>query len=306
MNNTIEKWDSEAWLKEFLPIWDRRIRHEQHEFRAKYYQKHIKVVEAKSYISQSGKEVQIPWDPQEMMRASKMYSEEFSISPPEKVFDTKIEVWQMDCLDAAKKVQSETEGLTAVLNLANRQNPGGGVYTGSGAQEESCFLRSNYYTALYPFADYAEQYGLPRASQSYPLDRDFGGVWSKGITVFRGRELEGYPLLDEPWKTNFIAVPAINNPRTIEENGEKRLHPDMVRGTLNKIRTVMNIAADNDVTNLILGALGCGAFHNPPKHVAELFMQVLNEPLYKGRFNRVVFAITNEELCNIFTQVLIV
>ena len=248
-----EAWDSEEWLKEFLPIWDSRDRYEQHKFRARYYQKHIKVVEAQCYISQSGKEVQIPWDPYEMMNASKMYSKEFNVLPPEKVFDTKIEVWQMDCLDAAKKVQYETEGITAVLNLANRQNPGGGVYTGSGAQEESCFLRSNYYTALYPFAEYAEEYGLPKAKESYPLDRDFGGVWSRGITIFRGRELEGYPLLDEPWKTNFIAVAAINRPRTIEENGKTRLHPDMIQGSLNKIRTIMNIASDNNVTNLILG-----------------------------------------------------
>lgn len=67
----------------------------------------------------------------------------------------------------------------------------------------------------------------------------------------------------------------------------------------------MNIAADNDVTNLILSALGCGAFHNPPKHVAELFLHVLNEPIYKGRFNMVVFAIIYGDLCKTFAKALI-
>ena len=65
----------------------------------------------------------------------------------------------------------------------------------------------------------------------------------------------------------------------------------------------MNIAADNNVINLVLGAMGCGAFRNPPKHIAELFRQVLNEPQYKGRFRRVVFAIINEDLCNVFSDV---
>ena len=296
-------WDHETWLKEFLPIWDRRNRWEQHAFRAEYYKKHVALVQSGCYISRSGKEVSIAWDKMERMRASKMYSHEMHIDPPEKKYETTVEVWQKDCLDAAKMLQQETEGVTAVLNLANRQNPGGGVYSGSGAQEESCFLRSDYFTTLYPYAEYAAQYGLPKAKDQYPLDRNFGGMWSSGVTIFRGRELEGYPLLDEPWKTNFIAVPAINRPATVVENGETRLRPDMEEGMLNKIRTIMNIAADNNVDNLVLGALGCGAFRNPPKHVAELFKQVLNEPPYKGRFNRIVFAIFNEELCRVFADV---
>ena len=300
---SIPSWNAEKWLKEWLPIWDRRIRWEQHAFRAQYYKDHVKIVERRCYISQSGKEVHIPWDAYEMMTGSKLYSRELHPAPPTNVYDTVFEVRKMDCLDAARELQQKSDGITAVLNLANRQNPGGGVYTGSGAQEESCFLRSNYYTALYPFAEYAAQYGLPKAKESYPLDRNFGGVWSKGITVFRGRELQGYPLLDEPWKTNFIAVAAINRPPTVIENGEIRLRSDMVAASLNKIRTIMNIAADNNVTNLVLGALGCGAFRNPPKHIAELFLQVLNEPEHKGRFENVVFAILDSGLCDIFADV---
>ena len=182
-------WDAEKWLKKFMPIWDSRNKYEQHKFRSSYYKKHIELVEQGCYISQSGKEVKIPWDAYNMMHNSKMYCDEMTVSVPENIFDTNIEIWQMDCLDAAKKVQCMDDGKTAVLNLANRQNPGGGVFTGSGAQEESCFLRSNYFTALYPFAKYAYQYDLPKSKMQYPLDRNFGGMWSEGVTVFRGREL---------------------------------------------------------------------------------------------------------------------
>ncbi len=302
-SKNIPSWDAEKWLIEWLPIWDSRNRTSQHLFRAKYYQEHIKIVQSRCYISQSGKEVHIPWDAYEMMNSSKLYSQELHVGTPTNVYDTVFEVRKMDCLDAARELQQKNDGVTAVLNLANRKNPGGGVYTGSGAQEESCFLRSNYYTALYPFAAYAAQYGLPKARESYPLDRNFGGVWSEGVTVFRGLELQGYPLLDEPWKTNFIAVAAINRPPTVIENNEIRLRSDMISGSLNKIRTIMNIAADNNVTNLVLGAIGCGAFRNPPKHIAELFLQVLNEPEYKGRFKNVVFAILSGDLCDVFADV---
>lgn len=40
-------------------------------------------------------------------------------------------------------------------------------------------------------------------------------------------------------------------------------------------------------TTLILGALGCGAFGNPPKIMAEIFHSVLNEPEFKGLFESV-------------------
>ena len=300
---TPKAWDADKWLQEFLPIWDSRDRVRQHRFRAAYYQEHIRVVQNKCYISQNGKTVQIPWDADEMMKNSRMYRSEMHLTKPETEYDTVYEVWQGDCLDVAKLLQDTTGEKTAVLNLANRQNPGGGVFTGSGAQEESLFLRSNYFTAMYPFAPYASQYDLPRSEDQYPLDRDFGGVWSQNVTVFRGRELEGYPLLDTPWKTNFIAVAGMNRPPVVEESGELRFRSDMIPGTLNKIRTIMNIAADNGVINLVLGALGCGAFRNPPKHMAELFWQVLNEQEYKGRFRRISFAILGTDLCNVFGSV---
>ena len=44
-------------------------------------------------------------------------------------------------------------------------------------------------------------------------------------------------------------------------------------------------------TNLVLGALGCGAFQNPPELVARLFKEVFQEEEFKGRFESVDFAI---------------
>lgn len=46
--------------------------------------------------------------------------------------------------------------------------------------------------------------------------------------------------------------------------------------------------------SLELSAFGCGAFRNPPKHVAELFKAVFNEPEFKNRFRQVTFAIIDD------------
>jgi len=40
-----------------------------------------------------------------------------------------------------------------------------------------------------------------------------------------------------------------------------------------------------------LGALGCGAFRNPPQHIACLFRNVLKESEFQGVFNHIVFAV---------------
>ena len=64
---------------------------------------------------------------------------------------------------------------------------------------------------------------------------------------------------------------------------------------IEKIRTVLRIAAIEQRRNLILGALGCGAFKNPPKAVANLFKDVLCESEFTGRFEGIWFAVVDRK-----------
>ncbi len=61
-----------------------------------------------------------------------------------------------------------------------------------------------------------------------------------------------------------------------------------------KIRTILRIALAYGHDSLIPGAFGCGAFRNPPKHMAELFREVFNEEEFINSFSRVVFAIIDD------------
>ena len=62
----------------------------------------------------------------------------------------------------------------------------------------------------------------------------------------------------------------------------------------NKIRTIFRIGLAHGHDSLVLGALGCGAFRNPPRHVARLFYEVMDELEFKNKYRRIVFAILDD------------
>lgn len=305
--NNMPTWNSSNWQPTFRTASQRRNADALHNLRIDVYKNTLACVKAGGYTSATGALVTLNLTNIGPAH-NHFYSRPFTVAPTN-TGNCHIEVVEGDCLEFAKSLTEPLQrGEVAVLNMANRQNPGGGVMNGAGAQEEYLFRCSDYYRFLYRYKDYASQYGLSRARESYPMDRNHGGIFSCGVTVFRGPEEEGYPLLDAPWKVNFIAVAGINRPETVTVNGEQRLTDDMAQGNLNKIRTILRIAIDNHQRVLVLGALGCGAFRNPPKHMAELFNQALHETEFNGAFDAVYFAIKNDHNSqvnyNIFKQVI--
>ena len=90
---------------------------------------------------------------------------------------TIVKIENIDCLLAAEKLLNDGYH-PAVLNMASRQNPGGGVQTGAGAQEENLFRRTNLFQSLYQFTPYASNFGLHKSKYQYPLDRNFGGIYT--------------------------------------------------------------------------------------------------------------------------------
>ena len=75
-----------------------------------------------------------------------------------------------------------------------------------------------------------------------------------------------------------------------------------------RIREICRVAMEHQVTTIVLGAFGCGAFRNPPELVAQAFHEVLHEELYKHSFSKVVFAIKSngrpDDNYNVFSKVL--
>jgi len=182
--------------------------------------------------------------------------------------------------------------------MASGQNPGGGVLNGSGAQEENLFRRSNLFASLYQFASYAAQYGIKKSEKQYPLDRNYGGIYSQNVTVFRSSESSGYALLDVPFQTAIVSVAAINRPELQKINGQFQLARQLIEPTKEKMRTILRIAAKHNHNALVLSAFGCGAYCNPPEHIAVLFKEVFAELEFEGRFSMIVFAIISDQNSN--------
>jgi uncharacterized protein (TIGR02452 family) len=75
-----------------------------------------------------------------------------------------------------------------------------------------------------------------------------------------------------------------------------------------KIILILRMAAGERVTNLVLGAMGCGAYGCPPKAVAMEMKKVLEMEEFGGWFENVVFAVyaagpTGRENFEIFSEV---
>jgi len=190
--------------------------------------------------------------------------------------NSNIDFFNMDAIDCCL----EHSPNALVLNLADNFNPGGIVQMGSGAQEESLFRRTNYCRSL--------------KTEFYPLIND-ELIYSPGISVIKTSERTGWKSLYTNNNNNnlpkiaFVACPGIHNPRIIWVGGEKRLIESDVVMLKQKIRTIIQTAVKCKHETIILGALGCGAWKNPPKHVAEIFKDVLYE--YNGAIVNFYFAI---------------
>jgi uncharacterized protein (TIGR02452 family) len=65
----------------------------------------------------------------------------------------------------------------------------------------------------------------------------------------------------------------------------------VLRGLREKILLILRMAATTGVTNLVLGAMGCGAYGCPPRAVAREMKKALEMLEFKGWFERVVFAV---------------
>ena len=102
-----------------------------------------------------------------------------------------------DTLGVARHLLLRGFSHVSVLNMASATRPGGGVWGGSAAQEESLCRRSN----LWAFLE-----GM-RREEVYPLPEN-GGLVSPGVTVFRGAESQGYPFLPEPFNVSVISAAA--------------------------------------------------------------------------------------------------
>lgn len=206
--------------------------------------------------------------------------------------ETKITVQEIDCLAAAEQAAKRSK--TAVLCFASTREPGGAFATGEqGTQEEALCYRStlggfmNHQQVLfdegyYPLADHADD---PNVSNHVPNKL----LMTQSVQVFRDKN---YELMNVPFEIGVMSGAAVVKPQQTED-GKYVLETQ--KDLMKRLILLQLTAAHNHgYERLILGAFGCGAFQNPPKEVASLYKECL-ENEFKGAFQEVVFAILGQE-----------
>jgi uncharacterized protein (TIGR02452 family) len=290
------------------PTWDRSYAEgmtglfKSRALRQQVYTSNCEVFHAGGYTTESGKDVSLPVD-DPMLAGTKFYSEAFSVNDIEVKTDKVLtNTVNRDCIIVAKEMQDEGYN-PAVLNLADAYAACGHYKQGWRAQEESLCRATTLSRSLYQYykatsgkADrYAQEVNVTLIKSAYPMDINFGGVYSPGVTVFRN-SADDYAFLEEPYKIGIISVAALSfKEKTGKDlqyqNPEGGFTPEGLAIMKNKIRTIYRIALANGHDSLVAGAFGCGAFRLPGTDVANLFNEILNETEFKNKFRKVTFAI---------------
>ncbi|XEV00313.1 hypothetical protein FSHL1_005600 [Fusarium sambucinum] len=198
---------------------------------------------------------------------------------------TTIRVVNDDSFNAAialNTAKGPASGRVAVLNMASHVSPGGGWLKGARAQEEALCYRSSLYLSLH--------------RRYYPWKQRMG-IYTPDVVIIRSDQDSGNNLLTPSVPAaklpvvSVISIAALRTPPTAEV--VKYVRGDSVTETVFaeqsdreltklKMRLCLRIAAHRNHRLLVLGALGCGAFYNPPKEVAHCWLEVLKEAEFQG------------------------
>lgn len=197
---------------------------------------------------------------------------------------TEIILDDIDSVSAVCKYARQGEN-TALLNFASFKNPGGGFIWGAMAQEECLCAESFLYSVLAKRMDYY-LWNREHLNNGLYLNR---AIYSPDIHFYHDGQDAACDVITCA-SPNWNAAKYTN--ATYEEN---------LRALESRIRFILDIAADNQIDNLILGAFGCGVFDQDPAIVAENFAAMTKD----YAFRRIVYAIPDRTCRNyrIFEQI---
>lgn len=162
----------------------------------------------------------------------------------------------------------------AILNFASYTNPGGMFIKGSRAQEESLCAESFLYNVLKQFPEYYEYNKDHRNNCLY----DNHALYSPSILFNRGDVFRTADVITCA-APNFKAAKKYHNVDATSNS----------LALLQRCKLVLDIADENSVDYLILGAFGCGVFGQDPTEVASTFKRLLD--YNKHYFTKVIFAV---------------
>lgn len=236
---------------------------------------------------------------------TRIYDEDFQSEKHPHSLLNSISVQENTTLLAAKRYVPSRKRI-AVLNFANPIEPGGGVMRGASAQEEYLCRASNLYPCL--ASENAESwYNYHRQQKEQAKDGFFLAsdkiIYSSDVTVIRQDNnyvpLE-IPAFQQKYSRDWYRIDVITAAAPCFRNTQQASqYQGLEELFIRRIENIFETAIEHNVQILILGAFGCGAFHNPPVTVAKAFHHVFSEcrnKRYRYAFEAVCFAIMRNQV----------
>ena len=223
------------------------------------------------------------------------YEDDYPEFNQKNICDTQITVTRHRSFEAAIKLhKTDITSKIAVLNFANAFHAGGGVTTGSSAQEESLCRTSTLYPLIYrkylrdTFYKHHFERNNPKATDSL--------IYTEGVIICKTDEDLPQRMKKEDWvKVDVItcAAPDLrkksNMHASIINNGTYMNDAELFGCHVKRAVHILSCAAAKGADTLVLGAFGCGAFQNNPETVAKAYKTVLE--IFPNVFRRIEFAI---------------
>ena len=221
---------------------------------------------------------------QASIEETKFYDAENYPELPKKICDkTIVTVIQGRTFETAFNLRGKNPNAKiAVHNFASATNPGGGVKTGSRAQEESLCRCSTLYPVLDTKENWNRYYDFHRKLQN-PIYTD-ACIFTPNIIICKSDTDFPKRLPQENWVTVDVMTIAAPNLRHMNLSDDElfKIHEQ-------RARHMFTVLASQGVEIFITGAFGCGAFRNNPYVVAQAYKNILNE--FDGYFKEIIFAI---------------
>jgi uncharacterized protein (TIGR02452 family) len=253
--------------------------------------------------------------------------------PQPQLYDTHYKICYGSSLNVATEMYQahpERELQIGILNSASSKNPGGKFFRGTIAQEDCICRASLLYHCLLQYIHNEHHFYFINNKPKYQISSSSCAIFSPRVPVIRHDTLRG-EILDQYYQFSFVSIPAPNAFVLGREDEEcecgtrpsKVVPQAQAPGAYDRGETFENmtldaalrdrclralcIFAEQNVTELVLCAFGCGVHGNSPKNVAACFRDILNTEL-KGRFRTVAFAIlcsrqsNYEAFCDAFPE----
>jgi uncharacterized protein (TIGR02452 family) len=209
------------------------------------------------------------------------------IQQGQKKFDTQILVTRREVMHAARDLANQ--GMpTVALNMAHEERPGDSVFWGKDTEEAAIFRVSDYFLSLFPKLNKTLKKQLHEGKYHVP---EFGGIYSPNVSVFRENQEANFRYLAKPVQIAIIASVPYNMCHHSSKHNSPGSKGKYVKGTKEKIRAILRIAAHKGNTAVVLSDYGCSERRNHPKVVSRMFKEVLLESEFHGVFKVIDFAI---------------